>query len=270
MINLPKTQYCHLEYQNDWLTIYLDNKKKKNALSEKLLDEMIEVLDSVRDNKLVRGILLRGRNEIFCSGADLEELHQITYHKGSIRELTIGMSRKIGRLLESIRKTPKITVSVVDGPCIAGGFGMACATDIIITMDSSIFRLSETRLGLTPAQIAPYVFNRLNYSKARLFMLLGDTIDGNMAYESGLADYLARSEDEIQRTIDEIRSKVNKCSPNAIAITKKDFSLNHSIDIQKAAELFYDCIEHGEGQEGLQSFFEKRKPSWTHDNKKNS
>ena len=137
-------------------------------------------------------------------------------------------------------------------------------------MDSSIFRLSETRLGLTPAQIAPYVFNRLIYSKARLFMLLGDTIDGNMSYESGLADYLARSEDEIQRTIDEIRSKVNNCSPNAIAITKKDFSLNHSIDIQKAAEVFYDCIEHGEGQEGLQSFFEKRKPSWTHDNKKNS
>ena len=262
MINLPKTQYCHLEYQNDWLTIHLDNKEKKNALSTKLLDEMIEILDSVRDNELVRGILLRGRNEIFCSGADLEELHQITYHKGSIRELTIGMSRKIGRLLEAIRNTPKITVSVVDGPCIAGGFGMACATDIIITMDNSIFRLSETKLGLTPAQIAPYVFNRLSYSKARLFMLLGDTIDGNMAYEIGLADYLARSDKDIQRFINKIRSKVNKCSPNAIAITKKDISSNHSIDIQKAAELFYDCVEHAEGQEGLQTFFEKRNPSW--------
>jgi enoyl-CoA hydratase/carnithine racemase len=106
------------------------------------------------------------------------------------------------------------------------------------------------------------------YSKARLLMLLGDEIDGNIAHKIGLADYLARSESGLQKIIDELKSKVKQCSPNAIAITKANMPSNQSIDIEKASKLFYHCIEHSEGQEGLQSFFEKRKPYWTKDNNK--
>ena len=263
MIDLPKTKYCHLDIQNDWLTIYLDNHKKKNALSSTLIDEVIKVLDISGQNESIRGIISKGKNGIFSSGADLEELHQITYDKEHSEKLTIRMSMRIGHLLKAIANIPKITVSVIDGPCIAGGFGMACATDIVITMESSVFRLSETKLGLTPAQIAPYVLNRMEYSKARLLMLLGDTIDGKMAYEMGLADYLATSDSEIDGLIDDIQSKIDKCSPNALAMTKKDLSSNQTIDIERAADLFSECINHPEGQEGLQSFFEKRKPFWT-------
>ena len=270
MINQQKTKYCELEYQDDWLTIYLDNKDKKNALSSGLIDEIMEILNNVSDSQKVRGILFRGKNEIFCSGADLDELREITYTKESMKKLTINMSNNIGRFLDTIRNLPQITISVIEGPCIAGGFGMACATDVIVTMESSIFRLSETKLGLTPSQIAPYVLNRMAYSKARLLMLLGDEIDGKIAHEIGLADYLAKSESGLQKIIDEIKSKVKQCSPNAMAITKANMSSNQSIDIEKASELFYHCIEHSEGQEGLQSFFEKRKPYWTKDkNKKN-
>ena len=78
MINLPNTKMCHLEFQDEWLTISLDNHKKRNALSSELIDELMEVLDLVRDEKIVRGILIKGQNDIFCSGADLDELHQIT------------------------------------------------------------------------------------------------------------------------------------------------------------------------------------------------
>ncbi len=268
MENPQKTKYCELEYQDDWLTIYLDNKDKKNALSSGLIDEMIEILNSVGENNLVRGILFRGKNGVFCSGADLDELREITYAKEKMKKLTIDMSNSIGRFLNTIKNLPQVTVSVIEGPCIAGGFGMACATDVIVTKDSSTFRLSETKLGLTPSQIAPYVLNRMAYSKARLLMLLGDEIDGNIAHEIGLVDYLARSESGLQKIIDELKSKVKQCSPNAIAITKANMPSNQSIDIEKASELFYHCIEHSEGQEGLQSFFEKRKPYWTKDNNK--
>ena len=132
----------------------------------------------------------------------------------------------------------------------------------MITMENSIFRLSETRLGLTPIQIAPYIFNRLDYSKARLLMLMADTFDGKKAHQLGIVDYLVNSEESIIKILNKIKSQVNKCSPNAIAITKREFSSKYSIDIQKAAKIFYECITHHEGQEGLQSFFEKRKPSW--------
>ena len=211
MINLPNTKMCHLEFQDEWLTIALDNHKKRNALSSELIDELMEVLDLVRDEKIVRGILIKGQNNIFCSGADLDELHQITYNKSQSEKMTIGMSTKIGHLLNLIDAIPKLTVSVIEGPCIAGGFGMACATDVIITMHNSVFRLSETRLGLTPSQIAPYVLRKVDYSKARLLMLLGDSIDGKFAHDIGLADYLATTEKEVQNYIDQIKS-------NAIAI----------------------------------------------------
>tara|TARA_B100001094_G_scaffold322918_1_gene372955 strand:+ start:629 stop:1438 length:810 start_codon:yes stop_codon:yes gene_type:complete len=263
MIDLPKTKYCQLDINNDWLTISLDNNKKKNALSATLIDEIIKVLDIAGQSKQIRGILIKGKNGIFCSGADLEELHHITYGKGNREELTTRMSIRIGELLETISNVPQITASVIDGPCIAGGFGMACATDIMITMDSSIFKLSETQLGLTPAQIAPYILNRVNYSQARLLMLLGDKIDGKIAHEIGLADYLVTSDTEIEKVIKKIKSKVDKCSPYALEITKKLLSSNQRIKVQEAADLFTECVNHPEGKEGLRSFFEKRKPFWT-------
>ena len=133
MINLPDTKMCHLEFQDEWLTIALDNHKKRNALSSELIDELMEVLDLVRDEKVVRGILIKGQNNIFCSGADLDELHHITYNKNHSEKMTIDISMKIGHLLGLIGTMPKLTVSVIEGPCIAGGFGMACATDVIIT-----------------------------------------------------------------------------------------------------------------------------------------
>ena len=129
-------------------------------------------------------------------------------------------------------------------------------------MHNSVFKLSETRLGLTPSQIAPYVLRKIDYSKARLLMLLGDSIDGRIAYNIGLADYLATTEKEVQSYIDQIKSKLNKCSPNAFAITKRLVSKHASINMQKAAELFNECVEHPEGKEGLKSFFEKRNPFW--------
>ena len=67
MINLPDTKMCHLEFQDEWLTIVLDNHKKRNALSSELIDELMEVLDLVRDEKVVRGILIKGQNNFFCS-----------------------------------------------------------------------------------------------------------------------------------------------------------------------------------------------------------
>ena len=198
MLNISKLEYCQLEYKDNWLSLLINNKNKKNALSKKLINEILTILDSIKNDNSIRGVILQGKNNIFCSGADLEELHQIAYDKKDKKELIIQISKNIGKLLKSIRDTPQITISVIEGPCIAGGFGIACATDIIVTKKDSIFRLSETRLGLTPIQIAPYIFNRLNYSKARLMMLIGDTIDGEKAYDLGIADYLGRSKDDIE------------------------------------------------------------------------
>ncbi len=262
MKSLKNLKYIEAENYDGWLEIFISNQKKRNALSSNLVDEMIRLFADLKVDENIRGIIIQGKNNIFCSGADLDELRKIAYEKEKIKELTTNMSENIGRLLKMIHDTPQVTVSVVDGPCIAGGFGMACAADILITMDNSYFKLSETKLGLIPSQISPYLLNRMTYSKARQLMLLGDNLDGSTAHSIGVADYVAYSLEDLDNIISQIKSKVMLCSPNAIAKTKSHLSKVRNIDIQRSSQLFFECIKHNEGLEGLQSFFEKRDPYW--------
>ena len=146
---------------------------------------------------------------------------------------------------------------------MAGAFGIACATDLLITMSDARYALTETKIGLTPAQIIPYVLNRLGFAQARRLLLLGSSFDGQKAFNMGMADHIAQNDDDLNNLIDKVKSDVRKCAPNAIAITKRIISENHVIDAQKAAEFFADCVIHEEGREGFASFFEKRKPSWS-------
>ena len=145
---------------------------------------------------------------------------------------------------------------------MAGGFGVACTTDLLITMADARYALTAPRIGLTPAQIVPYVLNRLGFAHARRLMLLGSSFDGQKAFDMGMADHIAHNEDKLNGLIDKVKSDVKKCAPNAIAITKQIISDNHVIDPKKAAELFSDCVVHEEGREGFASFFDKRKPYW--------
>ena len=181
------------------------------------------------------------------------------------RDLAVEMSTQAGSVFDQINKMPQITVSVVEGAAMAGAFGIACATDILITMADARYALTETKIGLTPAQVAPYVINRLGFAQARRLMLLGSSFNGQKAFKMGMADYLATTNNELIGYINKIKEKVRKCAPNAVSITKKILVENHAVNPKIAAELFSDCIVHKEGREGFSSFFEKRKPYWNLD-----
>ena len=265
MTELPETKYCILELDDGWLTVWFNRPEKRNALSDGLLRDIKNTLKSVESDRSVRGILFRGKGGVFCAGADLEGIKKIATSGDNARDLALEMSTQGGAIFEQISKTPQVTVSAVEGAGMAGAFGIACATDILITMADARYALTETKIGLTPAQIAPYVLNRLGFAQARKLMLLGSSFNGQKAFEMGMADYLATTETELDAHINEIKEKVRKCAPNAVATTKKILAPNHAVDPKKAAELFSDCIVHEEGREGITSFFEKRKPYWNTD-----
>ena len=143
MERLKNLKYIEVENHDGWLEIFISNQKKRNALSSRLVDEMIRLFAELKVDENVRGIIIQGKNNIFCSGADLDELRKIAYEEEKIKELTINMSENIGKLLKMIHEAPQVTVSVVDGPCIAGGFGMAFATDILIAMTVHILNFQK-------------------------------------------------------------------------------------------------------------------------------
>jgi len=262
MTALPKTKHCILELEQGWLTIWFNRPEKRNALSDRLLNDIKIVLTTIEKNRTVRGVIFRGKGNIFCAGADLEDLKAIASSGNKARDLAMKMSTKVGQIFKQISNAPQITVSVVEGAGMAGAFGIACATDLLITMDDARYALTETKIGLTPAQIMPYVICRLGFAQARKLMLLGSTFNGEQAFSMGMADYLVYNQQELDQNIQNIKDKVRKCAPNAIAITKNAIASNHAINLEKAASLFSDSVVHEEGREGFASFFEKRKPYW--------
>ena len=261
MKNFPKTDGLLIEYSNGWVTIWFNQIKNRNAITNNIVDELFSVFNFLKDDREVRGITLRGKGGIFCAGIDLKSLKKMADTSRNAKSLAFEMSVKIGELFKIINNAPQIVVAVTEGAAIAGGFGIACSADLILTMPETKFSLTETRIGLTPAQISPYVINRLGYSLARKMMLLGARIDGREAMKIGIADYIA-NDSNLEEILDSIKEQVFKCSPNAIAITKSILTGNKYIDPQKAASLFSDCVVSDEGQEGINSFFEKRKPFW--------
>ena len=261
MKNFPKTDSLLIEYSNGWVTIWFNQIKNRNAITNNIVDELFSIFNFLNDDREVRGITLRGKGGIFCAGVDLKSLNKMTDTSKNAKSLAFEMSIRIGELFKVINSAPQIVVAVTEGAAIAGGFGIACSADLILTMPETKFSLSETRIGLTPAQISPYVINRLGYSLARKMMLLGARIDGREAMKIGIADYIA-NDSNLEEILDSIKEQVFKCSPNAIAITKRVLTVNEYIDPQKAANLFSDCVVSDEGQEGINSFFEKRKPFW--------
>ena len=261
MKNFPKTDSLLIEHSNGWVTIWFNQIKNRNAITNNIVDELFSIFNFLNDDREVRGITLRGKGGIFCAGVDLKSLKKMTDTSINAKSLAFEMSIRIGELFKVINSAPQIVVAVTEGAAIAGGFGIACSADLILTMPETKFSLSETRIGLTPAQISPYVINRLGYSLARKMMLLGARIDGREAMKIGIADYIV-NDSNLEEILDSIKEQVFKCSPNAIAITKRVLTVNEYIDPQKAANLFSDCVVSDEGQEGINSFFEKRKPFW--------
>lgn len=267
MTNIPKTKECILELKDNWLTIWFNRPNKRNALSKRLLNEIGITLSSIENDRSIRGVIFRGKNKVFCSGMDLEEIKDISLAGEKAREKAIGISRIVGSTFEQINKAPQITVSAVEGAGMAGGFGIACATDILVSMSDAKYALTETKIGLTPVQIAPYIINRLGYEKARKLMLFGTAFNGKKAFKIGMADYLAETIEEFETHLNDVKDMVLQCSPIAVSLTKRVLSENSTLSIEESAKLFASSLVDGDGFEGLASFFEKRRPRWSIDSK---
>ena len=205
MKDLPKTKDLILNFKNGWLDILFDNVENRNALKDNLIEELFIVFDLIRNDKGVRGVLLRGNGGVFCSGADLKGMKEITSAGESAKQKAFDLSMTIGNLLSTINKAPQVVISVTEGYAFAGGFGIACASDFVISLPDTKFALTETKIGLTPSQIAKYVVRKLGYSCAKKMMFLGTVVDGSSGLDIGLVDYLALNEDELDGLAKKIR-----------------------------------------------------------------
>ena len=247
---------------NNWLTIWFNRPEKRNSLSKNLIGEISQTIDFIEDNPPIRGVIFRGKGNVFCAGADLKWMQNIASEKNNTRDKAMKMSMKFGEIFTKVSNLSKVTISVVEGACMAGAVGIACATDFLVSTSDAKYSLTETKIGLTPAQIAPYIIKKVGFNNGKKLMLLGEVFSGDKAFLIGMADYVVKEKKDLDYEVMQIIKKVKKCSPNGISVTKNLLNSNYNIDTRHAAKLFSECIVHEEGREGFASFFEKRKPFW--------
>ena len=266
MQNLPSTTKVHTEQSGGWLTLWLDSPKNKNAIDDAMMTDLLAVMDAVRDDRRIRGITLRGKNGIFCSGGDLKSFNAMQA-PGVTHAEVAAMNRRIGDVMLAMNEMPQVVICIVEGAAIAGGLGLMCCGDVILGTEDAKFSLTETMLGIPPAQIAPFVVARVGLPTARRIMLTGARFTGVEAKTYGLLDETAKDVAGLEEIEATLQRGILKCGPGAIAATKhlilssRDKSGPEMMD--HAADIFASCMLSDEGIEGISSFVEKRKPNWS-------
>ncbi len=263
---LPKVENILLELDSDTLTIWFNRPEVRNALSAQVADDLALVLEALGEEQDIRFVLLRGKGGVFCAGGDLK-LFKTVFQGESSRDDVVRANAEFGRLMKAIKALPQLFIVLIEGAALAGGLGLSCLADVVVTTRDARYALSEVTLGLPPAQITPVVIDRIGVSEARRLLLTAATFDGDEAGRLGFAHYVVDDAAALETQARALLSQARRGAPGAIAATKRIINAGEKLDadalVQFAAEQFADCMLGDEAREGLAAFAEKRKPNWS-------
>ncbi len=266
MSSLPETKDLILEHRGSVLTIWFNRPEAKNSISNEMVDELHAVLDAARELHGLRTLILRGRDGVFCAGADIKGFKSGAQGGEPDPADVARGNRLFGDLMIKLNEQPQVVIMLVEGAAIGGGLGLACIGDVTIVTRDARFRLSETSLGIPPAQIAPFVAERVGLTQARRLMLTGARFRGEEAVRYGIGHILAEDATDLEAKCAEVLEQIALCAPGANAVTKAIVfeagrrPRGEALDF--AAQGFAACMLSDEGREGVAAFVEKRKPAW--------
>jgi len=256
-------QNIEFELKDNLGTIWLNRPEKHNAMNAEMIAEIIDCVGEVNNLQEVRILFLRGRGKSFCAGADLN------YMKGIAEfgyEENYNDSLQLAKCFNVIYTCKKPTIAVVQGAAIGGANGLLAACDFVFCTDETKFAFAEVKLGIAPATISPYVAKRIGEFGSRDLMLTGRRFLGKEAEHYRLVNK-SLPENEIEEHINKIVKTLMSSGPDAMAACKEliykisnKYSFDDSIDY--TARLIAELRASKEGQEGMASFLEKRKPNW--------
>ena len=266
---LPTCESLLLRREDSRLYVTLNRPETRNALGGDMVGELLAVIDAIEDDRSIRTVVLRGADGTFCAGGDIRGFKQSfeAAKPASAEKDPIAVNnRRFGDFLIRWNRLPQTVVAVIEGAAFGGGLGLACVNDIAIAKADTRFALSETGLGIPPAQIAPFVVQRLGLTTARRLMLTGARFDGRHAHQIGLVHFVCDDETALDATLIEVLNGIGRCAPGANAATK---DILHSLGempltdvLDHAADHFASQMRGPEGREGVAAFLEKRRAAW--------
>jgi len=256
-----------LRQEGGVLHLTLNRPELRNALSMAMVAELRAALAAAEADATVRVIVLRGAGGHFCAGGDLKDMAGARMRLADEGPSVLAeMNAAFGHLCGAFAASRLATVALLEGVVMGGGFGLACVADVALGGETVSFRLPETSLGVVPAQIAPFLVERLGYSQARRLAVTGGKLDGRAALALGLLHELHGVGAELDAALQRVLGEILQCAPAALAATKQLMARARlhapASLVDEAAEAFTRAALGPEGMEGVSAFLEKRKPAW--------
>ncbi|NWG74668.1 MAG: enoyl-CoA hydratase/isomerase family protein [Rubrivivax sp.] len=257
------------------LHVTLNRPQARNAMTMAMVRELRTVLADAKAAGDVRVVVLRGAGGHFCAGADLKDMAaarmramQADDDKRPLEPSADPMAEinaKFGELCVAWADTGLATVAVLEGTVMGGGFGLACVVDVAIASETAVFRLPETSLGVVPAQVGPFLVERLGYAETKRLAVTGGTLDARQALALRLV-HEVHPGDALDAALQRVVGEILRCAPGAISATKALLARARFTPpvelVRDAAAVFSRSAQSAEGVEGMAAFIAKRKPKW--------
>ncbi|MEP5153596.1 crotonase/enoyl-CoA hydratase family protein [Planktotalea sp.] len=243
-------------------TLTLARAEKHNAMSEQMLDELTAAAKQIGADKSIRVVILAAEGKSFCAGGDLSWMRAQMEMDGPTRSAQAG---KLAYMLQALDTLPQPLIGRIHANAFGGGVGMASVCDVAIGVDGLKMGLTETRLGLIPATIGPYVVARMGAAKARRVFMSARLFDADEAQELGLLAKVVAA-DALDEAVEAEVAPYLHCAPGAVADAKALIrALSRPIEndvIEATIAALAARWDDPESAEGIGAFFDKRKPDW--------
>lgn len=267
-----KTQpHVIVRHWQDVLFATLHIPATRNALAPEVVAELAQAVEQAMSDTSVRALVLRGSNGFFCAGGNVGnfqarlDAHEAGEAKAIDSDPIATRNREFGRFMQRLGALPIPVIAAVEGAAMGGGMGLACAADIVLATRGARFALSETSLGIIPAQIAPFVVARLGQRVACRLGLSGEKISAETAQALGMVDELAADGAALDALLAQWLGRIAACAPGANRALKPLLRRCGQEDngtlLDEAARLFSACMR-AEGAEGMAALRARRPASW--------
>jgi len=256
-------QFLTVERRGAVEYVTLNRPDVRNAFNEHVIADLTAWAHAAHHDASLRVVVLAGAGKVFSAGADAAWMARMaTYtHTENLADATAGAN-----MFLAINTVPAIVIGRIHGAALGGGSGLAAVCDIVVAEESAVFGFTETKLGILPAMISPYVLQKIGASAARELFLTGRRFDAAKAKAIGLVHEVVAPA-ALDAAVEQYVGEALSASPTAVARAKGLIPrvLGHSpADVMGiTAEAIASQRVSPEGQEGLSAFLQKRTPSWT-------
>ena len=243
-------------------TLWLAREDKHNALSADMMSELEAAAMDLAQDQTVRVVVLAAKGKTFCAGGDLAWMRAQFEMDADTRR---AESARIATALGALYALPQPLIGRIHGNAFGGGVGLASVCDVAIGASGIRMGLTETKLGLIPANIGPYVVARMGATRASEVFMSARLFDADEAVRLNLLSRVVPS-DGLDAAVEAEVAPYLDCAPGAVADAKRLMRALAGPVTQASVEMAIDALaarwDSAEAHEGISAFFDKRKPSW--------